>query len=66
MNSEELLERLRQRAKGLPDPFRARALANVKDAARDLALWPEWSREILRDCREAVLLHEGDAGKSAT
>jgi hypothetical protein len=55
------LEELRAKALALPQPYRSRALANVRDARKDAALWPEWSKRIVADCETAVASHEADA-----
>jgi hypothetical protein len=55
------LEELRAKALALPQPYRLRALANVRDARKDAAIWPEWSKRIVTDCQAAIVCHEADA-----
>ncbi len=55
------LEKLRKRARALPQPFRKRAMGNWLDAEADIGLFPSATREILADCETAIKLHEEDA-----
>jgi hypothetical protein len=46
------LERLRQRA------LACGAGENYRDAARDLAIWPEYRRQIIADLKASIEAHE--------
>jgi hypothetical protein len=53
-NDLPTIEQIRERVHALPQPYKYHALGNLRDADRDLVLWPDSTSTILLDCHRAV------------
>lgn len=61
-----VMQELTNRAKKLPEPHRAGAMANVWDAWGDLVFWPDHYEEILADLQRAIEAREDEAYPNET